>query len=80
MSQILKRVVDAVDVETFLVCQDESEGRRLAVSLLEDLGFRNVDVVFAHHNGLGARIRVRASVHRCGDRYGWLELEEQLGG
>jgi hypothetical protein len=74
-SQVLKRVVDALDVETFLLCRDEEEGRALIQSLLKDMGFEDVDVVFAQHVGHGARLRARAYVHRPGDHYGWLEEE-----
>jgi hypothetical protein len=74
-SQVLERVVDALDVETFLLCRDEEEGRALIQSLLKDIGFEDVDVVFAQHVGHGARLRARAYVYRPGDHYGWLEGE-----
>lgn len=74
-SQILERVVDALDVETFLLCRDEEEGRSLIRGLLKEMGFEDVDVVFAQHAGPGARLRARAYVYRPGDRYGWLEDE-----
>jgi len=72
MATTLDRVVDALDVETFLVCETEDEGRSLAVQLVRDLGFRDVDLVFAEFMGHGIRVRVRAYVQRPGDLYPWL--------
>jgi hypothetical protein len=65
-------VLDAVDVETFLVCDDEEHGRRLALALMAEMGFKSADVVFIEWRGLGARVRVRAYVHRPGEQYPWL--------
>jgi len=64
--------MDALDVETFLVCADEEEGRRLARELMAELGFPEADIVFFEFNGPGARVRLRAYRHRPGDRYAWL--------
>lgn len=69
------RVMDALDIETFLVCKDEEEGRILILSLLRELGFQDIDVVFLQHEGPGVRVRARAYVHRSGDKYGWLEVK-----
>lgn len=59
-------LLDALDVETFLLCADEAEGRDLMLSLLNQMGFKDVDVVFCEHRGPGARVRGRAYVHRPG--------------
>lgn len=76
MSQVLPRVMDALDVETFLVCKSEEEGKGLALELMKELGFKDVDIVFIEFRGPGARVRSRAYLHRPGDRYGWLLKEE----
>ncbi|MGB9802463.1 hypothetical protein [Desulfofundulus sp.] len=73
MERVLDRVMDALDLETFLVCDSEEEGRRLILQLLQDMGFKDADVVFIQFQGPGVRVRARAYVHRSGDVYGWLK-------
>lgn len=73
MDDCFKKILDAVDIETFFVCQDEDEGRALAIALLEKFGLKDHDIVFIEHQGPGARVRARGYIHRAGDRYGWLE-------
>ena len=75
MSNVLKHVMDALDVETFLVCESEEEGKNLGLTLMKDLGFKDVDIVFSEFIGVGARIRVRAYIHKAGDDYPWLALD-----
>lgn len=75
-SKVLDKVMDALDLETFLVCNDEEEGRNLTLSLMQELGFQDVDIVFLEHQGPGVRVRARAYIHRSGDKYRWLEVEE----
>ena len=77
MVQPLDRVVDAIDFETLLACDDETEGRALALQLLAELGFKDVDIVFAEHTGPGVRVRARAYVHRPGDQYRWLQRAQE---
>lgn len=68
----LDHIMDALDIETFLVCGSEQEGRALLLSLTKKMGFTDVDVVFIQHRGFSARVRVRAYVHRPADKYHWL--------
>ncbi|MEW6521982.1 MAG: hypothetical protein AB1445_00175 [Bacillota bacterium] len=70
------RVLDAIDVETFLVCEHEEDARTVALALAADMGLRQADIVFVEWRGLGARVRIRAYVHRPGDRYGWMHERE----
>ena len=76
MSNVLANVLDALDVETFLVCESEEEGKNLGLTLMKDLGFKNVDIVFAQFIGVGVRIRARAYIHKAGDVYPWLDLDK----
>lgn len=78
MTTALDHVLDALDIETFLVCSSEEEGRRLAVQLMADLGLPHGDVVFLEYHGSGARVRLRSYLHRPGDHYRWLESESEL--
>jgi hypothetical protein len=79
MSRILDRIMDGMDIETFLVCTSEEEGRRLTLQLIKEMGFSDVDIVFIQFQGPGVRVRARAHVHRPGDTYGWLKtgIEEE---
>lgn len=72
MVKIMEKVMDALDVETFLVCDSEENGKNLALQMMKNLGFDDVDLVFIEFIGPGARIRARAYLHRSGDKYGWL--------
>lgn len=75
MGTALDHVVDALDMETFLACGSEEEGRRLAAQIMQDLGFKDVDIVFCEFIDGGVRVRTRAYLHRPGDRYSWLFKE-----
>ena len=68
----LSRVLDAVDVETYLVCSSAQEGRELARLLGRELNLGDVDVMFEEFDGYGVRVRLRAMVHRPASRYAWL--------
>lgn len=74
----LHKVMDALDIETFFVCENEDEGKNLALGLMKDLGFQDVDIVFSEFRGVGMRVRTRAYVHRAGDKYGWLLQSEEV--
>lgn len=71
MLEALKRVMDAVDIETFLICGNEEQGKQISIKLMEELGFKNPSIVFIQHQGPGARVRLRGYVYKPGDRYGW---------
>lgn len=72
MIQPLEQVMDALDVETFFVCDNEQQGRSLMLGLLKQWGLTDVDVVFAQHLGPGIRVRGRAYIHRPADKYSWI--------
>lgn len=79
MVQSMEKVMDAIDVETLLVCASEAEGRSLMLDILKGFGFTDVDVVFAQYEGPGVRIRGRAYVHRPADKYQWLKQAGKAG-
>ena len=66
---VLHRVMDAVDLETFIVCESETEGKGLALCLLRELGFSDGDVVSIAYNGVGVRVRLRGTLYKPGDEY-----------
>lgn len=63
--ETFSKVMDAIDLETFFVCRDESEAKSLMLSLFSQIGFASADVVFIQHEGPGARVRGRAYVHKA---------------
>lgn len=71
------RILDAVDLETFILCKSEEEGKALARRLLGEMGFLDGDIVFFQKRGIGARVRLRASFYRPGDDYPWLEEKDE---
>ena len=71
---VLSRIVDSLDMETFIACKSEEEGKKLGLAMIKNLGFKDVDVVFIEFLGSGARIRLRANIYKPGDSYGWLDL------
>lgn len=77
MLHALDRVMDALDIETFLYCRDEEEGRELASRLAGELGLPHGDVVFLEFLGIGARVRIRSYLHRPGESYRWLQQTDQ---
>ncbi|MGI5840001.1 MAG: hypothetical protein ACOX8W_10115 [bacterium] len=70
-----EKIMDALDVETFIVCGSEAEGKAIMLTLLEEMGVGDIDIVFAEFAGMGARIRARGYLHRPGDQYGWLDAK-----
>jgi hypothetical protein len=72
----LSRVIDAIDVETYLLCGSAQEGHELARRLGRELNLGDVDVMFEEFDGYGVRVRFRAMVHRPAANYAWLSGKE----
>ena len=72
-ARALAHVVDALDIETYLVCRDAREGHALALQLGRELNLGDVDIMFEDFDGYGVRVRLRATIHRPAGHYGWLE-------
>jgi len=77
MSDILEKIMDAVDLETYLVCKDEEEAERLTLEIMKKLGFKDTTIVFIQHQGPGARIRARGYIYKPGDKYSWIFNESK---
>jgi hypothetical protein len=78
--QALDAVMDGLDVETYLMCGSEQEGKDLALRLGLELGLGQVDVMFCEFDGYGVRVRLRKYVHKPGDPYRWLIPPDGQGG
>jgi len=68
----IDRVLDAIDLETVLLAEDERSARRLASQLARELGFADADIVALEWRANMARVRIRGYVHRPGHHYAWL--------
>ncbi len=77
MMKAMDRVVDAVDIETFLYCTSEDEAKELAEQLALELGLPHGDIVFLEFKAWGARVRIRSYIHHPGDHYRWMEKEHE---
>lgn len=73
----LNKVIDAVDVETYLMCTDAHQGHSLALQLGKEMNLGDVDVMFEEFDGYGVRVRIRKYIHRPAQKYHWLESEPQ---
>jgi len=80
MQKAMDKVVDAIDIETYLYCKSEEEAKELAEGLIAEMNLRHGDIVFLEHRGWGARVRIRTYIHHPGDHYRWLESQAGTGG
>jgi hypothetical protein len=71
--KIYDHIIDAVDVETFILCKSEDEGKDIMLGYLDSIGLSDSDIVFVEYHGLGVRIRARGYIFRPGDQYRWLQ-------
>ena len=65
-------IVDAMDIESFLLCESEKEARDLIAKLMQSLGVSRFVIVSLDFNGPGAHFRVRAYLNKPGENYTWL--------
>ena len=68
---IFNRVVDAIDLETVILCTSEAEAKGIGLELLKALGFQDGDIVSVDFTGMSARVRLRGNVFKPGDKYNW---------
>lgn len=76
MGKASDRVLDALDIETFLSCSSAEEAKTLAEGLMDELKLPHGDIVFLEFLGWGARVRIRTYIHHPGDHYRWLSARE----
>ncbi len=70
--KLFEHIVDAIDIETFVLCDSEDEGKRIMLDYVSTIGLTDSDIVFVEFSGPGARIRARGYAYRPGDSYQWL--------
>jgi hypothetical protein len=66
------KIVDSIDIESFILCQDEKEAKELITELMQDFGISRFVIVSLEFNGPGAHFRARAYLNKPGDSYTWL--------
>ena len=66
-------IVDALDIESFVLCESEPEAKELVGKLMSSLGLGRFVIVSLDFNGPGAHFRVRAYMNKPGDTYTWLK-------
>jgi alkyl hydroperoxide reductase subunit AhpF len=74
----LAQVIDAIDIETFVVCSSEAEGRKIVLQLMQEMGLKDNDIVYLHYTGPGVRVRARGYINRPGSHYGWLQGDKRV--
>ena len=67
------QIVDALDIESFLLCENEREAKELITQLMQSMGVARHVIVSLDFNGPGAHFRVRAYMNKPGDHYTWLK-------
>jgi len=68
---IFNKVVDAIDLETVVICSSEAEAKGIGLELLKELGFKDGDIISVEFTGMSARLRLRGNVFKPGDEYQW---------
>jgi len=66
------QIVDAMDIESFVLCKSDKEAKELIAQLMQSMGVARHVVVSLDFNGPGAHFRVRAYMNKPGDSYTWL--------
>jgi hypothetical protein len=79
MTTALERVMDAIDIETYIVCKDENEGKKIALQLGHEMNLGDIDIIYQEYDGYGMRLRLRKYVYKPGNIYKYLNPEEKAG-
>ncbi len=75
MKSAFENVMDAIDIETYIVCKNENEGRALALQLGKEMNLNEVDIMFMEFDGFGVRVRLRKYIYKPGDNYKYLNQD-----
>lgn len=77
MTTAMERVMDAIDIETYLVCNDANEGKKLALQLGQEMNLGEIDIMYQEFDGYGVRLRLRKYIYKPGTMYKYLTPEEK---
>lgn len=67
------KIVDALDIEGFILCKDEKEAHDLIPQLMKEMGMTQIEIVSLEFSGPGAQVHVRAYLNKPGNNYTWLQ-------
>ncbi len=73
MITALEQIMDAIDIETYIICKDENEGKKLALQLGQEMNLGEVDIMYQEFDGYGMRLRLRKYVYKPGNVYKYLQ-------
>ncbi len=73
MIKAMDKIMDAIDIETYIICKDMQEGKKLALQLGQEMNLGEIDIMFQEFDGYGVRLRLRKYIHKPGNRYKWME-------
>lgn len=77
MTTALEQVMDAIDIETYIVCRDENEGKKFALQLGQEMNLGEIDIMYQEFDGYGIRVRLRKYIYKPGNMYKYLNQEEK---
>lgn len=77
MRTALEQVMDAIDIETYIICRDENEGKKFALQLGQEMNLGEIDIMYQEFDGYGVRVRLRKYVYKPGNIYKYLNPEEK---
>lgn len=73
MEKAIDRIMDAIDIETYIVCSSQIEGKKFALQLGQEMNLGEIDIMFEEFDGYGMRVRLRKYIHKPGNKYSWLK-------
>jgi len=77
MTTALEHVMDAIDIETYIVCKNENEGKKFALQLGQEMNLGEIDIMYQEFDGYGVRVRLRKYIYKPGKMYKYLNQEEK---
>ncbi len=69
----IDQIMDAIDIETYIVCKNENEGKILSLKLGQELNLDGIDIMYQEFDGYGMRVRLRKYIFKPAAHYKWLE-------
>jgi len=73
MTSARDAIIDALDIESFVLCESEKQAKEFVGNLMQSLGLPHFVIVSLDFNGPGAHFRVRVYMNKPGDNYSWLQ-------
>ncbi|HPI37462.1 MAG TPA: hypothetical protein PK397_05915 [Ignavibacteriaceae bacterium] len=76
MDTAFERIMDAIDIETYIVCSDANEGKKYAMQLGREMNLGEIDIMYQEFDGYGIRVRLRKYIYKPGNNYTYLNKEK----